>query len=350
MGLWYLKGSSFGLTTFSDADHTECIDSRKSTSGGIQFLGDKLVSWMSKKKNCTAMSSTEAEYVALSASCAQVISYALSWKPCQGDSLNLPDHRPQLRSTQMKDKVMQNNSQMNIKKMEVEAHHRISSFSNKTKYVTTCNDSLKSKTSNVHVVCVTCGKCVFNSNHDACVSKFINDVNARTKKPKEVLISPRKPKKHVNQSVATPPKKTIALGSTIQKSRSYFRMFYKNTNPRMRHQKYLKNLQAQEELYVSQLDGFVDPDHLEKVYRLRKALYGLKHAPRAWYDELLTFLISKGFTKDTDHTSCLDTRKSTSRGIQFLGDKLVSWISKKQDCTLMSMVEAEYVALSTSCA
>nr|GEW26698.1 hypothetical protein [Tanacetum cinerariifolium] len=73
MGLWYLKGSSFELTTFSDADHVGCIDSRKSTSGGIQFLGDKLVSWMSKKQTCTAMSSAEAEYVALSASCAQVM-------------------------------------------------------------------------------------------------------------------------------------------------------------------------------------------------------------------------------------------------------------------------------------
>nr|GEX48114.1 integrase, catalytic region, zinc finger, CCHC-type, peptidase aspartic, catalytic [Tanacetum cinerariifolium] len=66
-------GSSFEITAFSDADHAGCIDSRKITSGGIQFLGDKLVSWMSKKHNCTAMSSAEAEYVALSASCAQII-------------------------------------------------------------------------------------------------------------------------------------------------------------------------------------------------------------------------------------------------------------------------------------
>ncbi|GJT68021.1 hypothetical protein Tco_1019501 [Tanacetum coccineum] len=73
MGLWYPKGSGFELTAFSDADHAGCIDTRKSTSGGIQFLGDKLVSWMSKKQNCTAMSSAEAEYVALSASCAQVM-------------------------------------------------------------------------------------------------------------------------------------------------------------------------------------------------------------------------------------------------------------------------------------
>ncbi|GJT24581.1 retrovirus-related pol polyprotein from transposon TNT 1-94 [Tanacetum coccineum] len=73
MRLWYLKDSGFELTAFLDADHVECLDTRKSTSRGIQFLGDKLVSWMSKKQNCTAMSSAEAEYVALSASCAQVM-------------------------------------------------------------------------------------------------------------------------------------------------------------------------------------------------------------------------------------------------------------------------------------
>ncbi|GJZ13215.1 hypothetical protein Tco_0548445 [Tanacetum coccineum] len=73
MGLWYPKDSGFELTAFSDADHTGCIDTRKSTSGGIQFLGDKLVNWMSKQQDCTAMSSAEGEYVALSASCAQVM-------------------------------------------------------------------------------------------------------------------------------------------------------------------------------------------------------------------------------------------------------------------------------------
>ncbi|GJV73203.1 hypothetical protein Tco_1493198, partial [Tanacetum coccineum] len=60
MGLWYLKDSGFELIAFSDADHAGCLDTRKSTYGGIQFLGDKLVSWMSKKQNCTEMSSAEA--------------------------------------------------------------------------------------------------------------------------------------------------------------------------------------------------------------------------------------------------------------------------------------------------
>ncbi|GJY10659.1 hypothetical protein Tco_0378844 [Tanacetum coccineum] len=55
MGLWYLKDSGFELTAFLDADHAGCIDTRKSTSRGIQFLGNKLVSWMSKKQDCTAI-------------------------------------------------------------------------------------------------------------------------------------------------------------------------------------------------------------------------------------------------------------------------------------------------------
>ncbi|GJX29869.1 hypothetical protein Tco_0237948 [Tanacetum coccineum] len=67
IGLWYLKDSGFELTTFFDADHARCIDTRKSTSGGIRFLGDNLVSWISKKQDCTAMSSAKDEYVALSA-------------------------------------------------------------------------------------------------------------------------------------------------------------------------------------------------------------------------------------------------------------------------------------------
>nr|GEY18575.1 hypothetical protein [Tanacetum cinerariifolium] len=190
---------------------------------------------------------------------------------------------------------------------------------------------------------------------------------------------------------------------------------------------------TKEEVYVAQPDGFVDPDHPEKVYRLRKALYGLKQDPSAWYDELSKFLTSKGFAKgqsigttmatkpkldadlsgnpvdqtdyrskigslmyltssrpdivqavcfyaryqsrttekhlkevkrifrylggtiniaflDVDHAGCIDSRKITSGGIKFLGDKLVSWMSKKHNCTAMSLVEAEYVALSASCA
>nr|GFA08503.1 hypothetical protein [Tanacetum cinerariifolium] len=69
MGLWYLKDTGFELTAFSDSDHAGCLDSRKSTSGGIQFLGgDKLVSWSLKKQDYTSMSSPEAEWQSAPAS------------------------------------------------------------------------------------------------------------------------------------------------------------------------------------------------------------------------------------------------------------------------------------------
>ncbi|GKG46098.1 retrovirus-related pol polyprotein from transposon TNT 1-94, partial [Tanacetum coccineum] len=65
--------SSFALTAFADADHVGCQDKRRSTSGSIQLLGDRLVSWSFKRQKSAAISSMEAEYIALSGCCAQVL-------------------------------------------------------------------------------------------------------------------------------------------------------------------------------------------------------------------------------------------------------------------------------------
>ncbi|GJR00236.1 retrovirus-related pol polyprotein from transposon TNT 1-94 [Tanacetum coccineum] len=70
----------------------------------------------------------------------------------------------------------------------------------------------------------------YNSNHDACVSKFLKDVNARTKKPNVVPISTKKTKSQANKSVATPNKTTVASESTITSSKSYYRMLHKKTS------------------------------------------------------------------------------------------------------------------------
>ncbi|GJS70590.1 retrovirus-related pol polyprotein from transposon TNT 1-94 [Tanacetum coccineum] len=72
-GLWYLKDSSIALTTYVDADHAGCQDTRRSTSGSMQLFGDRLVSWSSKRQKSVAISSTKAEYIALSGCCAQVL-------------------------------------------------------------------------------------------------------------------------------------------------------------------------------------------------------------------------------------------------------------------------------------
>nr|GEY56198.1 retrovirus-related Pol polyprotein from transposon TNT 1-94 [Tanacetum cinerariifolium] len=431
--------------------------------------------------------------------------------------------RPHYKSTHMKDKVVPNNSQVKLKKTEVEDHPRIPSISNKTKPVTTCNDSLNSKSLNVDAICATGGKYLIDLNHFACVTKMLTDVNARTKKPNVVPISTRKPKSQAKKSVATPQttsstplclmakasptqawlwhrrlshlnfdyisllsKKDVVIGLPKRKyvkdqlcsscedetpkvlkifsddstkslsldkmkgkgdpcilvgystqlkgyrvynkrtrlivesvhlrfdeikemSKTYvandtsflvpqrqkasnydnsdpvpqiqnllpladttvplqqelyllFGPLYDEffnadsksgnslTNPLIDVKMTFLNGPLKKEVYVAQPDRFVNLDHPEKVYQLKKALYGLKQAPRAWYDELSQFLISKGFTKDADHAECIDTRISTSGGIQFLGDKLVIWMSKKQDCNAMSSAEAEYVALSASCA
>ncbi|GJT78277.1 retrovirus-related pol polyprotein from transposon TNT 1-94 [Tanacetum coccineum] len=72
-GLWYPKDSLIALTTFADADHAGCQDTRRSTSDSMQFLGDKLVSWSSKRQKSDAISCTEAEYIAMSGCCAQIL-------------------------------------------------------------------------------------------------------------------------------------------------------------------------------------------------------------------------------------------------------------------------------------
>ncbi|GJW38939.1 retrovirus-related pol polyprotein from transposon TNT 1-94 [Tanacetum coccineum] len=223
------------------------------------------------------------------------------------------------------------------------------------------------------------------------------------------------------------------------------------------------NGNLREEVYVSQPDGFVDPDNPNHIYKLKKALYRLKQAPRVWYDMLSLFLISQDFSKglvdptlvirkeakelllvqvyvddiifaastpelcdlfakiigifinqskyaleslkkygfdschpvdtpivekskldedkegkavdpshyrgmigtllyltassltynllyacvpDADHAGCQDTRCSTSGSMQCLGDRLVSWSSKKQKRVAISSTEAEYIAMS----
>nr|GEX19244.1 uncharacterized mitochondrial protein AtMg00810-like [Tanacetum cinerariifolium]GEX41129.1 uncharacterized mitochondrial protein AtMg00810-like [Tanacetum cinerariifolium] len=73
MVLWYPNDSSIALTAYADADHVGFQDTRQSTSESMQLLGDKLVSWSLKKKKSAAISSTKAEYIALSGCCAQVL-------------------------------------------------------------------------------------------------------------------------------------------------------------------------------------------------------------------------------------------------------------------------------------
>nr|GEU30725.1 uncharacterized mitochondrial protein AtMg00810-like [Tanacetum cinerariifolium] len=150
------------------------------------------------------------------------------------------------------------------------------------------------------------------------------------------------------------------------------------------------NGELKEKVYVSQQEGFADQDNPSHVYKLKKALYGLKQTPRACRPDLtyavwlcaryqkkptkknlnavkrifryLKRTINMGlwYSKDigmsltayanADHAGCQNTRRSTSGSAQFLGDKLVSWSSKKQKCTAILSTEAKYITLPRCCA
>ncbi|GJX42144.1 retrovirus-related pol polyprotein from transposon TNT 1-94, partial [Tanacetum coccineum] len=88
------------------------------------------------------------------------------------------------------------------------------------------------------------------------------------------------------------------------------------------------NDELPKEVYIDQPEGFVDQENPTYVYKLKKALYGLKQSPHA-YIALIAYA-------NADHAGCQDTRRSTSGSAQFLGDKLVSWSSKKQKSTAIS--------------
>ncbi|GJW72318.1 hypothetical protein Tco_0129235 [Tanacetum coccineum] len=73
LGLWYPKDSPFDLEAYTDSDYAGASLDRKSTTGGCQFLGSRLISWQCKKQTIVANSTTEAEYVAAASCCRQVL-------------------------------------------------------------------------------------------------------------------------------------------------------------------------------------------------------------------------------------------------------------------------------------
>ena len=71
--MWYSKDSNACLAGYSDANWAGSVDDRKSTLGGCFYLGNNLVSWMSKKQNSVSLSTAEAEYIAAGSCCTQLL-------------------------------------------------------------------------------------------------------------------------------------------------------------------------------------------------------------------------------------------------------------------------------------
>ncbi|GJW25458.1 retrovirus-related pol polyprotein from transposon TNT 1-94 [Tanacetum coccineum] len=97
------------------------------------------------------------------------------------------------------------------------------------------------------------------------------------------------------------------------------------------------NGELKEVVYVSQPEGFVDPDRPHHVYRLKKALYGLKQAPRAWYDTLSKFLLAQGFSKGVvDPTLFIRTTGKHTLHVQIYVDDIIFASTDPKDCDRFS--------------
>nr|GEY75002.1 retrovirus-related Pol polyprotein from transposon TNT 1-94 [Tanacetum cinerariifolium] len=457
--------SSFGLTAFLDVDHARCIDTRKITFGRIQFLGEKLVSWMSKKQDYTVMSSAKAEYMVLSASYAQIVqliifivnsgctkhitgnlkflcnfvekflgfiasnaSITISsrlvnfvmriWRLLFGNLhvlleifrdvvIGLPklkyvkdqlcsscDVSKAKRSSFKSKAVPSSKGRLNLLHMDLCGPMRLASINGKkyilvivddySRYTWTLFLRYSTQSKGYHVynkrkkLIVESIHILFDEIKEVSEMSVANDTSGlvpqrqkasdydnfnpsvirlkwswKNKKDEDNIVIRNKALLVANgyaQEEGIDFEESFALVARLEAVRIFVAYAAHKSFPfyQMDVKTAFLDGPLMEEVYVAQPNGFVDPDHPEKVYRLRKALYGLKQALRTWYDELSKFLTSKGFTKDADHARCIDTRKSTFGGIQFLGEKLVSWMSKKQDCNVMSSAEAEYMVLSTS--
>nr|GEX72647.1 hypothetical protein [Tanacetum cinerariifolium] len=309
--LMYLTSSRPDIVQAAYANHAGCIDSRKSTSGGIQFLGDKLVSWMSKKQNCTAMSSAEDEYVALSTSCAQVMwmrtqlhDYGFNYNKillyCDSQSAIAISYNPVQHS---RTKHIHTRDGKNLDKMKEKGDQCILvGYSTQSKgYQASDYDNPDPVPQRQDVSSLPDADVPLQQELNLLFGPLYDEFFNAGSNPSTNIQSTSASSTHTNVHAKENNNDQAKKGEQLQDdeftnpfSKGYAQEegidFEESFAP-------VARLEA-EEVYVAQPDGFVDPNHLEKVYRLRKTLYGLKQAPRAWYDELSKFLISKGFTKE----------------------------------------------------
>nr|GEX67264.1 retrovirus-related Pol polyprotein from transposon TNT 1-94 [Tanacetum cinerariifolium] len=259
-------------------------------------------------------------------------SYALIWKPCQGDSLNLPDHRysiytikretegidisktrrPQPRSNTKNDRVpsASNSSRSKNKDAEVEEHHRNLLLSKNAKHMSSACNNIKLDSQNAisKVVYAMCYPNLFMVRRLRLFQAYDRKSKASHQFRLEVYDKPFE-SEFTSFLVKTEGCETV-IGFVLDLALT--RMPCK--------------MSALEEAF-----------HIPFVQAPQKS----QHSDSGF--ELTGF-------SDADYARCKDTFKSTSGGAQFLGKKLVSWSSKKQDCTTLLTAKAEYVSLSACCA
>ncbi|GKA66340.1 putative ribonuclease H-like domain-containing protein [Tanacetum coccineum] len=103
-----------------------------------------------------------------------------------------------------------------------------------------------------------------------------------------------------------------------------------------------------EEVYVTQLQGFKDLDHPDKVYKVVKALYGLHQAPRAWYETLANYLLDNGFKRGKiDQTLFIKKQKEDILLVQVYVDDIIFGSTNKELCTAFEKLMKDKFQMSS---
>ncbi|GJU39232.1 retrovirus-related pol polyprotein from transposon TNT 1-94 [Tanacetum coccineum] len=289
-----------------DADHAGCIDTRKSTSGGIQFLGDKLVRWMSKKQNCTAMSSAEAVYVVLSGSCAQVMWMRSRLKDYGFNYNKIPLYCDSQSAIAISCNPVQHSRSKHIRtryhfiKEQVE-NGIIELYFVRTEYqlADMFTEALPEERFKYLIRRIGM-RCLTPAEPEVLLIRIEED-------DYDIEVA------HMNDNSGN--KNTIPEPSSEESSSQ-------NTA-------FLNGI-IREEVYVSQSPtGFVDGENPNHVYKLKKALYGLKQALRAWYDLFSSFLLSQKFSKGNVDPTLFVRREG--KDILLLLQMLIMLVAKTQE-------------------
>nr|GEY00189.1 uncharacterized mitochondrial protein AtMg00810-like [Tanacetum cinerariifolium] len=311
MGLWYPKDTGFKLTAFSDLDHAGCFDSCKSTSGGIQFLGgDKLVSWSSKKHDYYGF-----HFDKIPMYCDSKAAIAISCNPVQHSRTKHIDVRYHFIKEKVKKGI--------VESFFVGTEYQLADLFTKALPVERFKYLVRRLGIQIHQ---SPRGIIINQ------AKYAQDILKKHGMTYCDSIGTLIATKHLDADLSGTPVDQIKYRSKVGAL-----MYLTASRPDIMHAT----------CYCARYEAQPTEKHLTAVKRIFRYLKDTIHMG-LWYPkdtgfELTAFL-------DSDHAGCLDSRKSTSSGIQFLGgDKLVSWSSKKQDCTLMSSAEAEYVSLSAYC-
>nr|GEX40398.1 copia protein [Tanacetum cinerariifolium] len=326
--------SGFELTGFSDADYAGCKDSFKSTSGGAQFLGEKLVSWSSKKQDCTALSTAEAEYVSLSVCCAQVLwmrtqltDYGFHFAKipiyCDSKSAIAISCNPVQHSKTKHIAVRYHFIKEHVEKGTIELYFV------KTDYqlADIFTKALPTDRFNYLVRRLgTIDPILFSR-------RFDNDILVKYGlNTCDIIGTPMDIKDKLDlDQIGTP------VDATKYRSMIGALMYLMSSRPNIIHATCV----------CARYQAHPTEKHLKEVKRIFCYLRGTVNMG-LWYTKDSSSELT-GFS-DADYAGCKDTFKSTSGGAQFLGEKLVSWSLKKQDCTLLSTAKSEYVSLSACCA